>query len=484
MATRLAHDLGGRTAAGSGHRVVADAPDGAELYRVPQAGPAEIDEAVGRAQQAFAGWRRTTHRERSAVLQAAAALLAADRGRLGRQLVRETGRVVDQAEQEVASAARILEDYARVDLADSDRLVARASDRVWGLESQEPLGVAALVTAWNVPLQLAAHKVGAALAAGCTAVLKPSPRAAASAHALADALATAGLPRGALSVLHGGAEAVHGLAAHPGVRVLSFTGATEAGRQVMAAAAPGLKRLVLELGGKNVNAVFADADLDRVVPGVVAGFTRNQGAVCTAGTRILVQRPVFEQVVERAGQAVKQIRVGDPYCSGPAFGALRGPDLAGAMDAAVGAARADPGLDCVGGQPVEVPGRTGQYRLPALIAAPGPAADPLAEVELFAPVGVIMPFDDEDEVVAAVNGGGHGLAAGLWSRDLERAERIWSRLDVGTVYVNSYHRIDAVPLASSGRRGSGFGSEGGRRGIEEFTAPRSVHIPRDRDGCL
>ncbi|MFF8413034.1 aldehyde dehydrogenase family protein [Streptomyces omiyaensis] len=475
---RLRHDIGGQPTEGTGHREVLDAPDACPLYEVPEATDADIDRAVGLAAEAFRSWRRSTQSERSAVLRGAAARLRERRRELGAALVRETGRVTDLAIGEVDGAARILDQYAQVDLAESGRVVNRASSRVWGVEVAEPLGVAALISAWNVPLQLAAHKVGAALAAGCTAVLKPSPLAAAAVQGLADALYAAGLPRGVLSVLHGGADTARSLLARPEVRVVSFTGGDAAGRDIMAAASDGLKKVVLELGGKSANAVFADAPMDRVVDGLVAGFTRNQGAVCTAATRILIQRRVYDEVVERLSRAVKNLRVGDPYTSGPEIGALRHAELADTMDTVLAGSRLRAGVTVTGGERVEVAGRTGSYRAPALIAAERAADVPLARRELFTPVAVVVPFDDEDELVAAVDDSDYGLAAGLWTGDVERAERIWDRLTVGTVYLNSYHRIDAIPLASGGRRASGFGSEGGRRGVEEFMAPKSIHFPR------
>ncbi|MEU6232357.1 aldehyde dehydrogenase family protein [Kitasatospora sp. NPDC047058] len=475
---RLRHDIGGRPAGGTGHREVLDAPDARPLYEVPEATDAEIDRAAGLAAGAFRSWRRSTQAERAAVLRGAAARLRERRGELGALLVRETGRVAGQAVREVDGAARILDQYAQVDLAESGRVINRSSPRVWGVEVAEPLGVAALVSAWNVPLQLAAHKVGAALTAGCTAVLKPSPLAAAAVQGLADALYAAGLPHGVLSVLHGGADTARALLAHPEVRVVSFTGGDAAGREIMAAASDGLKKVVLELGGKSANAVFADAPMDRVVDGLVAGFTRNQGAVCTAATRILIQRQAYDEVVERLSRAVKNLQVGDPYTAGPEIGALRHAELAATMDTVLAGSRLQAGVTVTGGERVEVAGRTGSYRAPALITAGRTADVPLARRELFTPVAVVVPFDDEDELVAAVEDSDHGLAAGLWTGDVERAERIWDQLTVGTVYLNSYHRIDAIPLASGGRRASGFGSEGGRRGVEEFMAPKAIHFPR------
>lgn len=474
----LQHDLGGQVVGGSEHCAMADAPDGALLYNVPEATENELDRAVELGVRAFRSWRRSTQAERGAVLRAAAGALRSRRAELGRLLVRETGRVIDQAEREVDGAARILEQYAQVDLAESNRVISRASARVWGLETLEPLGVAALISAWNVPLQLAAHKVAAALASGCTAILKPSPQAAASAHHLADALREAGLPQGVLSVVHGGAQAARTLVSHPDVKVVSFTGGDAAGREIMAMAAGGLKKVVLELGGKNANVVFADAPMDRVVDGLVAGFTRNQGAVCTAATRIVIQREVYEETLENLVRALKAVRVGDPYTSGPAMGALRSPALAASMDTAITGALDHGAVGHWGGDPVEVQGRSGCYRTPALIAARDLSDMPLNGQELFAPVAVAAPFDDEQELVAEVNNSAYGLAAGLWTGDAERAERIWDQLEVGTVYINSYHRIDAIPLASGGRKSSGFGSEGGRRGVEEFMAPKSIHFPR------
>lgn len=463
---------------GSDHRNITCAPDGAPLYAVPEATEAEIARAVGAAGAAFPAWAATSNRFRAAILRDAAQWLLDREDQIALHLVRETGRVLSQARGEVRGAARILGDYAAVDI-DRDSMVMRSSsETVWGLQFYEPRGVAALITAWNVPLQLAAHKVGAALMAGCTAVLKPSPLAARTPRALALALRAAGLPPGVLSILYGGAPTALALASHPKVNVVSFTGGQLAGEEIARVTSSPPRKLILELGGKSANIVFDDAPVEGLVDGLISGFTRNQGAVCTAGSRIIVHQSRYDEVLEAMTKRMDSLTVGDPFCDVADLGALRSREVGTEMDRVLAAANGAGGNKVIGGQAVEVPGRSGTFRRPALVAARSWPVTGLWREELFLPVAVMVPFDDEDEAISAANDTDHGLAAGIWTTDLSRAERVWSAVDVGTIYLNSYHRADSVPLASGGRRVSGYGAEGGGAGVLEFLTTKSVHARR------
>ncbi len=474
----LQHDIAGRRVPGIDGEQAPDAPDGKPLYRCPAADGAVIGEAVEAARAGFRRWRSSLISDRVAVLSSAAGTLERDLAVLAELVTAETGKPLAQAEAEIRGAARILRGYAHEVTAAPSRVLRNHSARVWGIELAEPAGVAALVTTWNLPLQLAAMKAGAAVAAGCSFVVKPSPLAAASICALVSALRDGGYPSQAASIVHGGRETALLLAACPGVDIVSVTGSTPAGRDIMRAAAAGPRRCVLELGGKSANIVLEDADLDAAIPGLVHGFVRNQGAVCTAGSRMLVHESIYDRVIERVKSALAEVTVGDPH-QPVDLGAIRTHSHRDFLRREIGqATAAGAGVVC-GGEDVEVAGRSGAYLRPMLLANVKPA-ERLWNTELFGPVATITPFADDAGAIELAEACDYGLAAGVWSADSARAERVWRNLSVGTVYINSYHRIDGLPLAAGGRGASGFGSEGGARGIAEFLTTKSVHFPAIR----
>ena len=477
-----AHVVGGRRRTGNGAAtVVLDAPDALPAFALAGATGADIDDAVDAATRAFAIWRRTPAPQRAAVLHRAADNLLAVADELAHVLVEETGKPLAHARGEVKRAAGALTDSAAHAATLSGRALTEQSALVWGLELREPRGPSLVVGAWNMPVQLAAIKAGAALAAGCSVVLKPSPLAPASAHFLHDALVGAGLAPGCLSIVQGGGDTAKALAAHPGIKVVSLTGCDETGREIMRVAADAPKKVILELGGKSANIVFADANIGRAVDGIVAGFVRNQGAACTAAGRVLVEVSAFDEVVSRVIEQIGAVVVGDPYAD-VEMGAIRHADLYRRLQDVLGDT-ARHGGDVTGGDPVAVPGRTGSFMRPAVVVEPYDDASILHD-ELFGPIATIAPFSGVDEAVRLANDSRYGLAAGLWAEDLATLEYVWEALDVGTVYVNSYHRIDGIPLATEGRGSSGFGVENGLLGVEEFRCVKAVHLPRGRPAAV
>ena len=473
------HLIDGREDAEAEPEPVLDAPDHQEYARAPRAGGDAVEAAVMAAGRALeTAWRGSTAAQRARVLNGAAEALRAHRAAIANDVVLESGKPIGQAESEVERAASALEVFAATAHAVTGTVVDRSSVRAWGFELREPVGVVGVIGTWNLPIQLGALKVGAALAAGCTVVVKPSPLAPLAALHLVRALHEAGLPRGAASVVQGEEATAQALIGADGVNAISFTGRDSTGREVMALAARGPKKVILELGGKSANVVFADADLDAAARGIVAGIARNQGATCTAGSRILVDRRVAGDVLERVTALVRELRVGDPFERATEVGAIRTQALGDLLRQELREAEDRGGAVVCGGEDVDVPGREGTYIRPAVVAGLKPG-DRLAVQELFGPIGVVFEFDSFDEALALANASRYGLAAGIWSRDLATIRRAWSRLDVGTVYVNSYHRIDGLPLTSGGRKASGFGLEGGLRGVEELLTTKSVHFPVD-----
>ena len=453
---------------------ICDAPDGSPAFTVAQATAGDVDDAVATAVAGFAMWKRTPLPQRTAILRRAAVEIAYDIDVLAPIIVSETGKPIAQARGEVTRASQALCDAADSASTLAGRVLHDQSTAVWGMELLEPRGPSAVINAWNMPVQLAAIKVGAALAAGCSVVLKPSPYAPMSCTFLHSALIRAGLPEACLSILHGDAETVTSLARHPDLKVLSLTGSNLTGREVMSSAASTIKKLVLELGGKSANIVLADADVQSAVRGILAGFIRNQGAACTAATRILVDTRIYEEVLGRLTTALKRVTVGDPYTE-VQVGALRGHHVLSRLQDCLSGA-IDRGAEVIGGETIAVPGRTGCYMRPAIVLGLT-NEDDVAQTELFGPVAALIPVDGVDEALRLANASRYGIAAGVWSSDLLTLQHVWSELDVGTVFINSYNRIDGIPLAAEGRSDSGFGAENGTSGLYEFLCRKSVHFP-------
>jgi acyl-CoA reductase-like NAD-dependent aldehyde dehydrogenase len=459
---------------GDVHLVSRDAPDGRVYCRLAAATEAEVGRAAETAQLAFQRWRRAPSLARSRALVRVSEALVARTGEIANDIVRETGKPVAQAEGEVARAADVLFHYAAIAANESGRALTRYTPRATGLELFEPIGPAAVLTSWNMPIQLLAIKAGAALAAGCTVVIKSALQAPLAAVHFVKAILEAGIEPGCAQLVHGDASVAIALLRRSEIRIVSITGRDASGEGVMRLAANDLKPLVLELGGKSANIVFPDADLDRAAAGAVAGIARNQGAACTAGSRILAHSDIFTELRARICDRLRELVVGDPYERVTEMGALRSRDAYDLMRKTLNGALERGG--CVyGGESISVPGRSGAYVRPALIEGLSPN-DRINRSELFVPVATITPFRHEEEAIALANDSRYGLAAGVWSSDSQLLQRMWESLDVGVVFVNSYHRVDGLPYRTAGRKRSGFGSEVGIDGVQEFLVPKSVQL--------
>ena len=335
---------------------------------------------------------------------------------------------------------------------------------------REPLGVIGAITPWNFPLLLAARKVAAALAAGNTVVLKPPEQASLSSLELGRILSEAGLPDGAFNVVTGfGAEAGAPLVAHPGVAKITFTGGTDTGKRIMRSAADTLKKVTLELGGKSPNIVFADADLDAAIPAAARAIFYNQGEICTAGSRLLVEERVHERVLEGVVAAAKQVRTGDPTDGATTMGPLI---TAAHKERVLGFLH---GAAAEGGQ-LEVGGdRTGPgyFVEPTVFSGVRPDAR-LAREEVFGPVLAVLPFRTLEEAVTLANQSEYGLAAGVWTRDVGRAHALARRIQAGTVWINTYKQF-SISTPFGGWRDSGIGREKGRLGILQYMEQKSLY---------
>lgn len=455
--------------------MVYDAPDGCFLYEVAEATDEEIEGIATRAQEARVALRDLPSGELARTIAAFADHIEQASRSFAEQIVLETGRPLLQAKREVDGSVRVLNNYARLSAApDVQYSATSASARVRGHELYEPLGVALAVTPWNFPLQVAAHKLGAALVARCPVIWKPSPLAAGTAALAARAISMDAMLARFVHVLNGHASTVHRLVASGGVDVVSFTGGLEAGRAVMQSASRRVVPTIMELGGKNANIVFADADIDSAAASSLSGLARNQGASCTACTRILVHESVISEFAAKLVKQADALCVGDPYIDASEAGAVRTSALAQrTLDYSDQAQRS--GASALRSpHRVEVRGRSGWYLSPGLIWASS-ATRAIDDTEVFGPLATIDSFSDDDEAIAKANDASHGLVAGVWTSHLDRAAVMARRLEVGTVFLNHYNRIDNIPLATTGRKISGYGSEGGTSGVRAFQTVKSIH---------
>jgi betaine-aldehyde dehydrogenase len=459
---------------GTTHRVLAPAT-GEAIATVPQAGPEEVDRAVAAARASFddGAWRRSPA-DRARALLGLAALVREHAEDLAALEARNAGKPIRDARDEIALGASCFEYYAG-HVRTFGGATVPVSARGTGLTFREPIGVCALIVPWNFPFAITTWKAAPALAAGNSAVVKPAEATPLTALRLAELALEAGVPEGVLGVVTGqGNVAGAALVEHPDVRKIAFTGSTEVGRAVMRRAAERIKRVSLELGGKSAALVFADADIEKASAAVFSVFG-NAGQDCCARSRILVERPVYDEFVERFVERARAIRIGDPMDEATEIGSLISPAHRERVDGFVRQGRDAGARLCTGGRaPKGDRFARGAFYEPTVFADVAPDMA-IAREEIFGPVASLMPFDTEDEAVRMANDSRYGLSGSLWTRDLARAMRVVRRVETGVISVNSSSSVH-LEMPFGGFKESGLGRELGPAALEHYTELKSVFI--------
>ncbi len=446
------------------------------MMEVAEGGVADVDLAVKAARKAFDSgpWPKMNAGERGRLMFKLSELLLTHADEVAELETIDAGKPITESRNiDIPMVAEVIAYYAGwATKIHGETLPSRGNGFLYTL--REPVGVVGAIVPWNFPLLLASWKVGPALASGCTIVLKPSETTPLSALKLGELALEAGIPPGVLNVVPGpGRTAGNALVEHPGVDKIAFTGSTEVGQELMRKAAGTVKRLTLELGGKSPNVIFADADLEAAARGAIAGIFYNKGEVCAAGSRILVERKVQDEVVERMKARAAKLTQGDTLDPktrlGPQVSAVQ-------LDSVLGhikKGKEEGATLALGGERNTAAGPG--YFLQPTIFSNAKNEMSIAQEEIFGPVATVIPFDDLEQGLAQANQSRYGLAAGVWTRDIKKAHLAARALKAGTVWVNTYNLYD--PAASfGGFKQSGFGRELGSAAIESYTELKTVWI--------
>jgi len=440
----------------------------------------DVESAVAAAEKAFVDWSKKSVAERSKFLLRITDLIERDLEKLARAESIDTGKPLSLARTlDIPRAASNFRFFATAILHTESE--AHITDNVaFNYTLRQPRGIAGLISPWNLPLYLLSWKIAPAIAVGNTAIAKPSELTPMTAYILCEIIREAGLPNGVLNVVHGtGPNVGFAITAHPKINTISFTGGTVTGRKVAEACAPLFKKVSLELGGKNPNIIFADADLEAAISGSVRSSFANQGQICLCGSRVFVERSAYKDFVERFIEKASQLKMGDPLEEKTDQGAITSKSQLDKIKFYVDLAQKEGGKVALGGKAPESINercRDGYFFQPTVITGL-PVSCRTNREEIFGPVVTITPFENEEEVITYANDCDYGLASSVWTQNLARAHRVAEQINTGTVWVNCWLLRDLrVPFG--GMKQSGVGREGGEEALHFFTEPKNVCIAK------
>ena len=448
---------------------------------IPVATRSDVDDAISAARTAYdTVWRKTGPGERASLLNKVADLIVANADRLAVLETTDNGKVIRETQSQMGYAARIFRYFAAwADKLHGDVVPLDQKDTL-DLTIRVPFGVVACVTAWNSPVAILTNTLPAALAAGNCVILKPSEHASATTIEIAKLCEEAGLPPGVVQVVTGGGDVGHWLTSSEGIDKISFTGSPAVGRKIAQSAGANLKPTTMELGGKSPNIVFDDANFERAVIGALAGIFGATGQTCIAGSRLLVQRGIYDRMVEALATRAGKIRLGDPRLAETEMGTAANEPQFEKILSFVSAAKEEGATLATGGHRADGPGLENGFFIEPTVFTDVRNDMRIAQEEIFGPVLSIIPFDEEDEAIAIANDTPFGLASGVWSENIARCMRMMRSIDSGVVWINTY-RVAAPQAPFGGMKQSGYGRVRGEAGILEFTQTKTVFVDYSGD---
>ncbi len=453
-------------------------PANGKVYSyIPDSDGADVQAAVEAAKAAFPAWSSCGVQERYRILHRIADMIAARQEEFARAESMDSGKAIATSESvDIPRAEANIRFFATAILHFSSEAHQMEGQAV-NYTLRQPIGVVGCISPWNLPLYLFTWKIAPALATGNCVVAKPSELTPMTAFLLSKVCAEAGLPSGVLNIVHGlGAKAGQAIVEHPEIKAVSFTGGTATGRILARTAAPMFKKLSLELGGKNPNIIFADCDFEEALSNTIRSSFSNNGQICLCGSRIYIERPLYEKFRDELVQRTERLHLGDPFDRQTELGALVSQQHREKVLNYLALAKEEGGKILCGGTPVELPGElSGGYYLRPAVVEGLPNTCRTNQEEIFGPVVTLQPFDTEEEAIALANGVEYGLASSVWTQNLSRASRVAEQIQAGIVWVNCWMLRD-LRTPFGGVKNSGVGREGGTEALRFFTEAKNVCI--------